>query len=960
MVEKIGDEGGDCSLPDEQRCKRSDGRKWRCRRPVMQGRTLCEAHFAQSHYRKQREPVPHHLKLERSDPPQIDQESPKNQDGVLPQKRTRRNNLTIRANGDVGCSNLQGKRSKKEEKSSVDISEKLDDALRKMNLEKGDLQLDLIRGCLMRQVEKKKEKQLTTKENVVRDLKYGRLEISQSPVSSRLISATNAGSLNVKVGVPAPNFFPRRVFRSKNIEPLPIATMQILPSVKAKVKVVTKKKKCHWCRKCGYRNLIKCSTCKKHIFCEDCVQARCLDKTNVKKKCPVCCGTCDCRACIKERSKDVKTKDLVVYNSKKKFDKSEQLLYMIDMLLPLLEQINQEKTIELNMEAKLKERHHTELQIQPAIDSEKQQCCSFCKSCIVDVHRRCGNCLYMLCISCCWDFREGQLHGGFRDFKYMSTEKRKFLSTILWNWNTSEDGSIKCPPKNLGGCGNGVLDIRCLFDFNWTKDLETSAKEIICSYKFTKSLEVPSCCSLSDGNAEKGNESDDGILFKSKCLYLSTRDDLRDGNLEHFTQHWVKGQPLIIRDMVKNNPELKWDPVFMFCTYLEASAKYQKDEGGAKLDSCSDWYEVEMGRKQIFMGGKTHANVQNEVLKFRVHLSSVFFQQHFPSHYAAMMNDLPLHEYINPLSGLLNLASKLPQETQKLDLGPLIHISYGRPGEPIDADFSTKLCYHAFDVVNILVHATEIPISEKKLSRVKNLMNKYGSQDHNESSSKTESQNKIDDFFGKSSVSSDLTQTNEELSRIPNGEVSVLSDDSSIEVSDDEDLYSNYYGEKLVLDTHGAVWDVFRRQDVPKIIEYLRKYSNELKEPHSSPKKVVHPVLDESFYLDAFHKRKLKEEFDIEPWTFEQHIGEAVVIPAGCPYQIKKIKSCVNLVLEFLSPESASECFKLTEELRRLPMNHKAKGKMLAVKKMIVYCIDAAVEEISKVSHAEINGVIEE
>ena len=29
---------------------------------------------------------------------------------------------------------------------------------------------------------------------------------------------------------------------------------------------------------------------------------------------------------------------------------------------------------------------------------------------------------------------------------------------------------------------------------------------------------------------------------------------------------------------------------------------------------------------------------------------------------------------------------------------------------------------------------------------------------------------------------------------------------------------------------------------------------------------------------------------DIEPWTFEQHLGEAVIIPAGCPYQIRKLK----------------------------------------------------------------------
>lgn len=29
---------------------------------------------------------------------------------------------------------------------------------------------------------------------------------------------------------------------------------------------------------------------------------------------------------------------------------------------------------------------------------------------------------------------------------------------------------------------------------------------------------------------------------------------------------------------------------------------------------------------------------------------------------------------------------------------------------------------------------------------------------------------------------------------------------------------------------------------------------------------------------------------EIEPWTFEQHLGEAVMIPAGCPYQIRNLK----------------------------------------------------------------------
>lgn len=31
----------------------------------------------------------------------------------------------------------------------------------------------------------------------------------------------------------------------------------------------------------------------------------------------------------------------------------------------------------------------------------------------------------------------------------------------------------------------------------------------------------------------------------------------------------------------------------------------------------------------------------------------------------------------------------------------------------------------------------------------------------------------------------------------------------------------------------------------------------------------------------------------VEPWTFEQHHGEAIFIPAGCPFQIRNLQ--VNL-----------------------------------------------------------------
>ncbi|KAI3823918.1 hypothetical protein L1987_05363 [Smallanthus sonchifolius] len=957
-------ENGDV-LPDDQRCKRNDGRQWRCRRPVIPGRTLCEAHFLQGRLRQNKEPVPESLKIER-------QKTRRNQANPSGKIESRANQNTSSSNlprkgGQIqsaNCSNSPRKRRKRNLKegnlkSSVDLSEDLDDALKKMNLKKGDLQLDLIRGYLNRQIEKKKGKQ-PQKEDIVKELKYGRLEISQSSPSTAPVTVNN-----VKVGAPASGSVPTRFFRSKNMDRIPVATMQILPNIKATVKAATKK--CHWCRMCSYRVLVKCLNCKKHLFCEDCIRVRSHDKAEVKKNCPVCSGTCSCRVCERAKYKEVKTKDLVVYTGEGKFDKSQQLLYMIHLLIPLIEQINQEKHNEMVIEAKIKGKDHNELQIQEVLGSPNQHCCGFCKACIVDVHRSCGNCSYILCLPCCREFREGHLHGGLRDLKYTTTSRRKTLCTILWNWKTSEDGSIKCPPKNLGGCGDGILGLVCHPPFDWTKDLEKRAKEIVCKHMFTNFFVFDSLdCALCDKN-----DQIEGEILINKSLYFSIKQDFGDQNLEHFTKHWVKGQPLIIQDVIKSDIELSWDPIFMFFMYLDRSVKSRNDKE-VKLKSCSDWCEVETGRQQIFMGGKTHANVWNEKLKFKVWLSSGIFQEHFPSHYAAVMHALPLQQYTNPLTGVLNLAANVPPESQNVDLGPFVYISYGRPEDLIGGDFLTKLCYHAYDMVNVLVHATELPISEKKLNKVKILLNKYSSQDHNESLRKNKNKNKIDEACGKSSFSSEVTQqselednTNGEPTQTPNdGDPCMFSDDSSNCDSDDEDLCDDEYGsssgnEGKIVDTRGAQWDVFHREDVEKLVEFLKKYSTELNSSYCSPKKVVHPLLDESFYLDAFHKKYLKEEFDVEPWTFEQRIGEAVIIPAGCPYQVKKIKSCVNVVLESISPDSASMCIKLSDEIRQLPVNHKAKGKMLDVKKMAIYSVSAAVEEIHTVPQAEISDKVE-
>lgn len=43
------------------------------------------------------------------------------------------------------------------------------------------------------------------------------------------------------------------------------------------------------------------------------------------------------------------------------------------------------------------------------------------------------------------------------------------------------------------------------------------------------------------------------------------------------------------------------------------------------------------------------------------------------------------------------------------------------------------------------------------------------------------------------------------------------------------------------------------------------------------------------------------------------------------------LQSCVNVILDFISPENATQCVQLNEEIRLLPMRHKAKSKMMEV-----------------------------
>ncbi|XP_021279733.1 uncharacterized protein LOC110413295 [Herrania umbratica] len=158
-----------------------------------------------------------------------------------------------------------------------------------------------------------------------------------------------------------------------------------------------------------------------------------------------------------------------------------------------------------------------------------------------------------------------------------------------------------------------------------------------------------------------------------------------------------------------------------------------------------------------------------------------------------------------------------------------------------------------------------------------------------------------------------------------------------------KDLENN---EKSQMVNGGAVWDIFRKQDVLKIYQYLEKHKKEFRHLNNLPvNSVIHPIHDQTLFLNERHKKQLREEFNVEPWTFEQYLGEAVFIPAGCPHQVRNRQSCIKVALDFVSPDNIEECIRLTKDFRMLPKNHRAKEDKLEVKKMVLYAVSSAVKE---------------
>ncbi|AEE74575.1 Transcription factor jumonji (jmjC) domain-containing protein [Arabidopsis thaliana] len=759
---------------------------------------------------------------------------------------------------------------------------------------------------------------------------------------------------------------------------------------------------CHQCQKSD-RIVERCQTCNSKRYCHPCLDTwyPLIAKEDVAKKCMFCSSTCNCRACLRLDTKLKGINSNLIVSEEEKVQASK---FILQSLLPHLKGINDEQVAEKEVEAKIYGLKFEEVRPQDAkAFPDERLYCDICKTSIYDLHRNCKSCSFDICLSCCLEIRNGKalackedvswnyINRGLEyehgqegkviekpanklddklkdkldgkpddkpkgkpkgrpkgkpddkpkgklkgkqddkpddkpDEKPVNTDHMKYPSL----WKANEAGIITCC------CGAGELVLKRLLPDGWISELVNRVEK---TAEAGELLNLPETvlerCPCS--NSDRHIDIDSCNLLKAACregsednyLYSPSVWDVQQDDLKHFQHHWVKGEPVIVRNVLEATSGLSWEPMVMHRACRQISHVQHGSLKDVVAVDCLDFCEVKVNLHEFFTGytdGRYDRMGWPLVLKLKDWPPAKVFKDNLPRHAEEFLCSLPLKHYTHPVNGPLNLAVKLPQNCLKPDMGPKTYVASGFAqelgrGDSVtklhcdmsDADLWTKL--YPFNVspsiAFLVLHRPGIRFLVLLMPNMQpgigNLKKKHAEQDLKE-------------------LYSSVANKEEMMEILENSRQQV----QNVETDD------------------GALWDIFRREDIPKLESYIEKHHKEFRHLYCCPvSQVVHPIHDQNFYLTRYHIMKLKEEYGIEPWTFNQKLGDAVLIPVGCPHQVRNLKSCNKVALDFVSPENVSECLRLTKQYRLLPPNHFAKEDKLGVKKMIVHAVDKALRDLS-------------
>ncbi|XP_042447815.1 lysine-specific demethylase JMJ25-like isoform X1 [Zingiber officinale] len=598
---------------------------------------------------------------------------------------------------------------------------------------------------------------------------------------------------------------------------------------------------CHQCQRNDKGRVVRCAKCKTKRYCIPCISRwypRSTEKM-IAEACPVCRGNCNCKACLRM---DAPLKDLMKPDVN--FSDDEKLkhsAYFLQFLLPVLKQINEEQMLEKELEAKKCGASLSDLKIRQAgLGLDERVYCDNCRTSIFDYHRSCANCSYDLCLTCCHEIREGHAQGVIEEEVNYVDYGEKYLhgdpcveypqdkldldvsvsidsedaskSAIVWKAKSNSD--IPCPPQSMGGCGCGILELRSAFSDDRISDLVKRTEEFLKTYKI-ESIPVFSeqncSCTASEGllnhnivrKAASRNDSYDNYLFCPNAL------EVHDEDLEHFQYHWIKGEPVIVSNVLETTSGLSWEPMVMWRAFRQiTNVKHGQHLDVTAID-CLDWAELDVNIHHFFTGyssnkGNLDQKGWPQILKLKDWPPSNSFEERLPRHGAEFINSLPFKEYTHPERrsfkkrrhkkdkgeqeslqsrfGFHNLAVKLPENSLKPDLGPKTYIAYGVLQELGRGDSVTKLHCDMSDAVNLLTHTADVKLTTKQLDHINMLKQQHTTQDQKEIYKNIQAKNNLESINGifGGEKSHEILPNNDQPNALEDSSTCILSDKNGI------------------------------------------------------------------------------------------------------------------------------------------------------------------------------------
>ncbi|KAL9235034.1 hypothetical protein vseg_009834 [Gypsophila vaccaria] len=881
-----GDDFG--GIPDDLRCKRSDGKQWRCTAMSMPDKTVCEKHYIQAKKRAANSAVRANMKKTKS-------KAEGEGSGYLESRSDELKEMGVVDAEDSEFSGRAGmdRVSKNQFVGSPDL-------LGRNSLDELDSEDDM----------------QTDSDDLDGSQRSFRASSPYAVESSRNVSQKNNDDCGAATS-----------------EELSDASTDSSSDIGGLI--------CHQCQRSDKGSVVWCLKCERRGYCGSCLSTwySNIPLEEIQRICPACRGLCNCKVCsrvdnlIKGRIKEIPV-----------LDKLRYLYSLLSSVLPIVKRIHQQQCAEIDLEKKLR---GVEVDLERTkLNADEQMCCDCCRVPIVDYHRHCSNCSYDLCLNCCQDLRvttRADIANGVGD-NHISERKQSvdapsvqeplptqwlLLNSKFPGWRANGDGGVPCLPTEHGGCGSPYLTLQRIFKMNWVAKLVKNLEEMVSGCRVDDSS---TSSEFIYGLLECAHREKNGDNF----IYCPSAQEIKRDGVEYFRKHWAKGKPVIVKEICDNSSIMSWDPVVIWREICEISDERMNDAKKiVKAVNCLDWSEVDIELGQFMKGyseGRMDENGWPQMLKLKGWPSPSASEEFFLYQRPEFISKVPYLEFIHSKFGLLNVAAKLPHYSLQNDVGPKISISYGLFEELERGDSVTNLHLKMRDMVYILVHSCEVKIKDQQSENIEKVQKTCG-----ESELQQLSEVPCRDLNEVVPVAD--TGDRDQVCR-PNLDINLSQPMDDTECCSIDLEHENK--ESGVVSSHtrpGAVWDVFRRKDISKLTDYLNTLLKSDME---------NPIFDEQVYLKNHHKKELKEKYGVEPWSFEQYLGQAVFIPAGCPFQVRYLQSTVQLGLDFLSPESLEHASKLAEEIRGLPNDHATKLQMVEVGKISLYAASSAIKEVQK------------